>query len=152
MHKVRAFIWYWLPVIVWMSLIFAGSGDSSSFHRSSRIIGPIVHWLFPEMPEDSVNHIVTGVRKCAHVCEYALFAWLFWRAWRKPVRHDSRPWRWREAGVALLAAMLYAATDEWHQAFVPSREGCVRDVLIDTSGAAAGLFLLWLLGRWRKRW
>jgi len=47
--------------------------------------------------------------------------------------------------------MFYAASDEFHQTFVPSREGCVRDVMIDTSGALAGLFALWLFGRLRKR-
>ena len=55
-------------------------------------------------------------------------------------------------GDALLGAMFYATTDEFHQTFVPSREGCVRDVIIDSTGAAMGLFALWLLGRWRKYW
>ncbi|MDB6121150.1 MAG: VanZ family protein, partial [Pedosphaera sp.] len=36
--------------------------------------------------------------------------------------------------------------------FIPSREGCLRDVLIDSSGAVVGLLLLWAFGRWRKFW
>ena len=96
--------------------------------------------------------VVTAARKCAHLTEYAVLALLFWRIWRKPVRRELRPWNWRTAGAALLAAALYAGTDEFHQTFVPTREGCFRDVCIDTLGAAAGLMLLWLWGRWRKRW
>jgi VanZ family protein len=152
MHKVRAFVWYWLPVILWMALIFTGSSDSASFTHSSRIIRPLVLLLFPGMTEEAVEGIVTALRKCAHLTEYALFALLVWRAWRKPVRHDQRPWRWQEAAIALSFAVLYAATDEYHQTFVPSREGCVRDVLIDSVGAVAGLSLLWFSGRLRRRW
>ena len=49
-------------------------------------------------------------------------------------------WRLLAAGAALAAlwvAVLYAATDEFHQTFVPTREGCLRDVFIDSTGAIA---------------
>jgi VanZ family protein len=104
------------------------------------------------MTVDTRNEIVFLARKGVHLSVYAVFAILVWRAWRKPAWRDPRPWSWRHAGIGLLGAALYAASDEFHQTFVPNREGCVRDVLIDTCGAAAGLFLLWLLGRWRKFW
>jgi VanZ family protein len=135
-----------------MALIFTGSSDSSSFQRSSRIIAPVVGWLCPNMTEDGVREVVTVVRKGAHVTEYAVLACLVWRLRRKPRHHDTRPWRWRDAGIALLVAVIYASGDEIHQLFVPGREGCVRDVLIDTSGAVAGLLCLWAIGRWLKKW
>jgi VanZ family protein len=56
------------------------------------------------------------------------------------------------AAEALWVAVFYAATDEFHQTFVPSREGCVRDVMIDSTGAIVGLLALWWFGRWRKFW
>jgi VanZ family protein len=44
---------------------------------------------------------------------------------------------------AMLLCMLFAASDEWHQSFVPDRWGTVTDVLIDSLGVAtAGLLLL----------
>lgn len=152
MRKTLNLVRYWLPVVLWMTLIFGFSSDSHSFQRSSRILEPLLRWLFPGMGPDARDEIVFLARKCAHLTVYAVLALLVWRARRKPVRRDPRPWSWREAGVALLVAGLYAATDEFHQTFVPNRDGCVRDVLIDSCGAAAGLFLLWLLGRWRKKW
>jgi VanZ family protein len=151
-RKTLNFARYWLPVILWMTVIFSFSSDSHSFQRSSRILAPILNWLFPGMAPDTRDEIVFIARKGAHLTVYAVLAFLVWRAWRKPSWRDPRPWRWREAGVALLVAGMYAATDEFHQTFVPGRDGCVRDVLIDSCGAAAGLFLLWLLGRWRKHW
>ncbi|HWF18332.1 MAG TPA: VanZ family protein [Verrucomicrobiae bacterium] len=152
MPKVRSFLLYWVPVIVWMSLIFTASGDTGSFQHSSRIIGPLLRWLFPSISHETEDAIVFGVRKCAHLTEYAVVAFLVWRGIRKPRWKDPRPWKWSEAGVALWVAMFYATTDEFHQTFVPSREGCVRDVLIDSTGAVVGMFALWLLGRLFKKW
>lgn len=111
-----------------------------------------MHWLFPRMPDADVNHVVFLVRKCAHLSEYAVLAMLVWRARRRHLRITTHSWPWPAAAEALWFAVLYAATDELHQTFVPSREGCLRDVCIDSSGAVAGLFLLWLVGRWRRLW
>lgn len=46
-----------------------------------------------------------------------------------------------------LIAVCYAATDETHQLFVPGRSGQVRDVLIDSVGAAIGVLLATLAAR-----
>ena len=135
-----------------MGLIFTASGDSGSVKHSSRIIGPLLNWLFPNLSPDTVNLVVFGVRKCAHLTEFAILALLVWRAHRKPVRGDTRPWHWSQAAEALWVAVFYASTDEFHQTFVASREGCVRDEMIDSSGAVAGLFALWIIGRCWKKW
>ena len=143
-----------------MALIFSASSDKSSGPRSSRIIGPIVRWLAPGISDRALDDVVHFVRKTAHVTEYAILALLLWRALQKPGSRrgdeaDSskpKPWRWPVAWGAFALAVLYAITDEFHQSFVPSRTGHSLDVLIDSCGAAAGLFVLWLFGRWRKYW
>jgi len=63
-----------------------------------------------------------------------------------------RPWRWSQALLALGVATLYAASDEIHQYFVPSREARFGDVMLDATGAALGLLVIWAFGRWRWRW
>jgi VanZ family protein len=148
--RLRSFIKYWLPVLAWMALIFSASGDRASFSRSSRIIGPLMRWVFPALSDEAVHAIVVSVRKCAHLTEYAVLALLLWRALRKPSRGDARPWQWREAGFVLALTALYAAGDELHQFFVPSRQASVWDVSLDTLGGAVGLLGLWLFGRLRK--
>ena len=102
-----------------------------------------MRWLCPHMSQENLDLTVLLVRKCAHLTEYAVLAWLFWRAVRQPVKRDARPWSWRLAGGAILFVALYAGSDEWHQTFVPNREGCVRDVMIDTTGAVLGMGALW---------
>jgi VanZ family protein len=150
--SLRSLVKYWLPVLVWMGIIFSASSDSGSFQHSSRIIGPLVQWLFPHLSDETVHAIVLCVRKCAHLAEYAVLALLLWRALRREAAPATVPWRWSRAGLVLALVALYAASDEIHQAFVPSRQGSGWDVLLDTTGAACGLLFLWGIGRLRKLW
>jgi VanZ family protein len=152
MSRVRIFIKYWLPPLVWMAVIFSASSDRKSFEHSSRIIGPFLHWLFPQISDAAIHAVVLVIRKCAHLTEYAVLALLFWRALRRPAKNDPRPWSWRLAGIAVLLVALYAASDEFHQSFVPTRTASPVDVMIDTVGAIVGMALLWATGTFCKWW
>jgi VanZ family protein len=141
--RTALFLRYWLPVLVWMTLIFSASADKASYTHSSRFFEPLLRWLFPHLPTATVEEVHHLFRKLCHLTEYAVLAWLVWRAIHKPARHDRRPWRWGEAGLALGVVFAYASSDEFHQLFVPGRTGLFSDVLIDTAGGAVGLLLLW---------
>lgn len=149
--RLKTFAKYWLPLLLWMLLIFGASADTGSAPRSSRIIGPIMHWLFPQMPEPDVERIVFWVRKAAHFTEFGIMAFLLWRAIRRPRRTDPVLWSPSAARWTLLLVVLYAVSDEVHQRFVPTRQGSVWDVLIDSSGAVAGLVVTALVCRWLER-
>ncbi len=151
MPKLRAFLKYWLPLLIWMAVIFAASSDAKSFEHSSRILAPLLRWLFPKISDDTVHLIVFIARKCCHLAEYAVLALLVWRALNRFTNHLA-PWSWPKVGGTLLIVFLYASSDEFHQIFVPTRTPAIHDVVIDTIGGAIGLFALWLVGRWRKRW
>jgi VanZ family protein len=129
-----------------MGLIFAGSADPASGHHSSSIFAPLVRWFFPTISPDSLETVLLYARKCGHLAEYAILAMLLWRALRWHSEDPRRPWRWPTVWLVLALAALYAASDEFHQTFVPTRVGCVRDVVIDTCGAALGLAFLLGLG------
>ena len=147
---ISSFIRYWLPVLLWMALIFSVSADSQSFRHSSLYFEPLLRWLFPHLPQPQIEVIHHVFRKCCHLTEYAILAWLLWRAIRRPAKNDPRPWLWPEAGRALALVFLYSASDELHQVFVPSRTGQVADVLVDSTGGAIGLLLLWLRRKFQK--
>jgi VanZ family protein len=149
---VIAFLWYWLPLFVWMVVIFGFSTDAGSTRHTSRFIGPTLRWLFPDISDESIRVVQLVVRKTAHMVEYGVLALLAWRAHRRPFPGDTRLWRRSEAGLALGMATLFAISDEWHQSYVPSRQGQLTDVLIDMIGATLGLLTLWSWGRYRKRW
>jgi len=81
----------------------------------------------------------TGLRKLAHMVEFGLLWWLWWRAlgFGSPV-----------GGV--LIAVAYAASDEFHQSFVDGRIGSPFDVLIDAAGVAIACLAALRLGKRRR--
>jgi VanZ family protein len=146
------FFKYWLPVVIWMVLIFGGSTNLGAPRNTSRIIGPFLRWLVPNIADSTVEAVQFNIRKAGHVTEYAILSLLLWRARRKKTSDKSASWNWSDARFAILISAIYAATDEFHQHFVATRQGSIWDVLLDTSGAALGIFTLWKTGRWFKRW
>lgn len=118
----RALAWLdpWGPPLALMALIFylSAQPDLSSGLGTIDLVG----------------------RKLVHAGEYALLAFLWWRALRTRLAH-------RRAILAALAiAVLYAVSDEFHQSFVEGRNGSPLDVGIDTVGAAISARLLWRRG------
>jgi len=124
----------WGPAILWMILIFSASADGQSVAHTSRIIGPFCRWLFPNVTFDEVQTVQFIVRKGAHMTEYALLGILLLYA-LSANRGDPRKW----ISSAWVLAVAYAAADEFHQVFVPGRNGSLVDVMIDATGAALGL-------------
>ena len=132
----RTFVWYWMPVIAWISLIFVASTDLMSGQQTSRFIGPFLHWLMPDISPANIAAVQFAVRKAAHVSEYAVLAILVLRG--LVAGGERRRWQvWLVVAIAASCASL----DEFHQSFVASRTGSPRDVAIDISGALAGLLL-----------
>ena len=139
-------------MLVWMCVIFTASSDADSARHSSIYFEPLMRWLFPSMSQAHIEQLHYAFRKCCHMTEFAVLAVLMWRAIRQPQRNDRRNWRWDEAGLALSLVFLYAASDELHQVFIPSRTGQISDVVVDVLGGAIGLTLLWLAGKKFKLW
>ena len=121
----------WLPVVLWMGFIFLMSTGLGAGEHTSRIIGPFLHWLLPQAAPETIEQAHFLIRKAGHFIEYAILALLLRRALGG---HGIRPFI-----VALVIATAYAATDEFHQTFVPGRTATPRDVLIDATGAFAAL-------------
>jgi VanZ family protein len=46
---------------------------------------------------------------------------------------------------ALACTLIVAASDEWHQTFIPGRTGRVQDVFLDMAGACTLQLLFWLV-------
>ncbi|HEV8543592.1 MAG TPA: VanZ family protein [Verrucomicrobiae bacterium] len=139
----------WLPVIVWMGVIFYASTDIGSTQHTSRIIRPLLRWFKPDISEEAIHDVQVCIRKSGHVSEYAVLAVLVWWARRKAFGGSG--WTRKEIGVVLAICALYATSDEIHQIFVPSRGASPWDVLIDTGGASVGMLILWAVGRLRRR-
>jgi VanZ family protein len=131
-----------------MALIFIGSTDVLSAEHTSRFLVPFLRWLDPHISFATIIAIQTLIRKVGHVTEYAILAILFWRALRGGEGLRTR--NWLVFFGAWIACALFAASDEFHQSFVPSRTASVHDVMIDICGALIGLLLCLAFGRAKK--
>ena len=131
---MRFFLRYWLPVLIWLVVIFVGSSDLLSAEHTSRFIGPFLRWFVPEITDAAIASVQFLVRKCAHLMEYAFLAVLLWRAF-----HQHHASYWRTRAMALVVAAACASLDEFHQSYFASRTGSFWDVLIDCAGAILGL-------------
>jgi len=136
---MKSFLKYWLPVLIWLGLIVIGSTDLMSAEHTSRIIGRVLRSFNPDISAETIAQIQLVVRKTAHVMEYAILAALLWRALRTGVRWQTRMLRLFIAVWFVCA--VFAASDEFHQSFVPSRTASPIDVMIDIFGALIGLVI-----------
>jgi VanZ family protein len=125
--------------MAWMAFISFASTGNFSAGNTSRIIGPLVLWLFPDTSPETMLVIHGITRKIAHLAEYALLGILAARAFRASPRAALRG-RWFLVSLALV--VVYALLDEYHQSFVPSRTGTIYDSLIDIVGGFAALVIV----------
>jgi len=135
-QSARDRIWRYTPLIIWMALIFFASSHEFSATNTSRIVRPLLLWLFPNITEESIGLAHVLVRKAAHLIEYAILGWLAARVFSSSSRAFLRH-RWFLAGLLLVAA--HALLDEYHQSFVPSRTASLYDSGIDIAGGLMGL-------------
>src|ERR1700716_731636 len=122
---------YWIPAILVALMISGFSTHYFSNERTSRIIVPVLHWLFPSATPRMLHIMHMGIRKMAHVAEFSLFSAALFHG----VRAERNGWRFTWAVASLVITATYASLDEWHQSFVPLRHAALRDLAIDTFGA-----------------
>jgi VanZ family protein len=146
-HLLKA----WIAAILWLIVIAIESTAMLSAHNTSRILYPILHFLFGmDLKHFEFWHFF--IRKSGHVVGYAILSILLFRAWRAtlPAMNDAK-WTMRWASIAILGTAIVASLDEWHQSFIPSRTGKWQDVVLDTcAGIAAQILIVIWLKSFRK--
>lgn len=145
--RTKAAIQAWSPALIWMALIFVASADRDSGSRSSRLLAPFIRWFVPDISPEALESCMILARKCVHFVSFGILAVLIWHGL---TRGRTDAWRPRYFWMALALTALYAISDEVHQLFVPTREGSLRDVAIDTLGAAVALAGTRRIGRRRR--
>jgi VanZ family protein len=131
-----------------MIVIAIESSALLSATNTSRILYPLLHWLFGlDWAHFQQWHFY--IRKGGHVVGYGILSILAYRAWRETFPALGNPlWTLRWASIAVLMTAFVASLDEWHQSFIPSRTGTPRDVALDTCAGIAAQVLIFF---WLKR-
>lgn len=115
-----------LAAIGWCIAIFIATGSPSSTGGNTRLLFERLLHLTPE--QAAVLNLF--FRKGVHLAAFGLLAVLFYQGLRK-----------QKFFMAWLLATIYAASDEWHQLYIPDRTASVLDVGIDSLGAFLALCL-----------
>lgn len=131
----------WALLLAWMALIYrlSATPDLKTVPLAQRF-----HLLPATIGVELTNLLELLLRKAAHMAAFGLLAWFAFRA----LAATFPAWaRGRLLAAAFGLALLYAISDEWHQSFVPTRYGSLRDVAIDTAGATIALLIIWFRTR-----
>ena len=96
----------------------------------------IFHFSAESDPLPALTSLVWD--KALHATEYAGLALLLCRA----IRGEGVGWG-LSIVLAVMVASAYAASDEWHQLYVPGRDSDILDWTADTLGAAVGSVGYW---------
>jgi len=132
----------WLPSLIWMVLIAIESTDTFSAANTSRFLYPILHFLTGVTPGRFVVwHFY--IRKSGHFVGYFGLSFFLFRSWRETLSPGTLVrWSLRWAWVAWLMTAFVASMDEYHQTFIPSRTGTIRDVILDSTAALVAQLIL----------
>ena len=134
----NVFITHWLPLIIWLSVIFI----VSSIHGSKFHLLP-----FNSITQIHIEEILSYRQAAFHAGEYGLLAILMYRLLRLKL---DQAYRFIYL-LSLTTSILYAISDEVHQYFVPGRFATLTDLIFDTIGMILGLFCVHIYRHVMKR-
>lgn len=146
----------WISLAVTLGIMglifwFSSQPGTQSAAISGQVAGHVqqgaAQWIVPGWFSANLQ---ANVRKWAHVYIYCALGASMMVTVRQFVAGATRR---SQVGLAVLACLLYAASDELHQYFVPGRAMLLTDVGVDAMGfvpgIAAACLVGWLLARRR---
>ena len=135
----------WIAAGLWLALIAGESTNHLSAANTTRILYPLFHFF---TGVDPFRFVIWDyyIRKMGHFVGYFGLSILLFRAWRATLSFASPfSWSMQWARISFFMTALVASLDEWHQTYLSSRSGSLRDVLLDSSAALTAQILIFLL-------
>ena len=142
-----------MTFIFWQS---SKTGETSGT-QSEEIVGDVIDVVAPSLGSDNTvegwklkGALHYAFRKVAHVAEFALLSFLV-----SLFVSTYEMQKWQIALLSVGFTVLYAASDELHQSFIPGRYASWKDMGYDSLGAVLGwvcaLAAIWLFYRVIKK-
>jgi len=119
-QKINNIIKSWFPVFFCCAVIYYFSS-------------------IPNLKSDFSNQWDFILRKIAHMVEYGILTIFLFRAYSKNNVFTIK----KSISFAIVFALTYAFTDEYHQTFVFGRQGSLNDIFIDSLGIFFTSFLIY---------
>ncbi len=134
--KWRGRVIRYAPLFLWIGIIFFASTTQGAMSNTSRFIRPLLEFLFPNAPEETLIVYHGFIRKLAHLFEYSILAFWASRAFRSSsIKFLQKIW----FVISLFLVFFVASIDEYNQSFNALRTGSIYDILIDVLG---GTFMI----------
>ncbi|MCP3028069.1 VanZ family protein [Halobacillus sp. A5] len=156
---------YWLPVMLWMTIIYYSSSTPYEKQNIKPLLGSWfdLSWLEPYLNRVSFTYntkevsaaalgvegfIEFFIRKGAHLGVFFVLTLLFYYAF-------SHSLQGRKFLILVVAswtgAVLYAVFDEWHQGLTPNRTPYAGDVILDAAGGGLAVIVIFIVVRRRTK-
>jgi VanZ family protein len=178
MTLTRRALTHWLPLFLWIAVIFTISAETNPYLAAWKIASAAYHRLVvppPDTPTPQptlqpspgtppnvtqrpplvralralLRHVDSEiVGSVAHFLEYALLGLLMLRALAPPA---GTPEPSTLPQAAFFASLAYALLDEVHQIFVPNRSFELIDLTLDALGIALGIWLYLRLRQYARQ-
>jgi VanZ family protein len=133
-------LWLYLPLLIWIGVIFYFSSGRGSFSRTLPYFVPLLKLFFPHSEQTALENRFLKVRKIFHFVGYAVLALLASVAFsNSSLELPARFWHLFSFAVVLVVASI----DEFRQSFNPSRVGSFSDVVLDCIGGLAAILSFW---------
>ena len=137
-----------IALIGTFSIIFGFSNQDSK--TSGGISQKVTEFIIKFIPsiqqteenqkEEIIDRIESVIRKIAHFSIYTLVGFLL-----MSLMSTYKMKEIDQIGTSLIIGVIYASTDEIHQAFIPGRGPQITDVMLDSLGVLTGIFIAILL-------
>jgi VanZ family protein len=124
------------------------STGTFSSQNTFSFVEKVLGILFYKILSQEVVLVNVFIRKSGHFIEYFILGLLLFRAFRG---RSIAYWNWRWSFFAIILVILWAAIDEFHQSFVPTRTASIVDLIIDTAGGAFAQLMSVLWYCFRKK-
>lgn len=136
--------WRFVPLILWICIIFYSSTGNASMAKTSRFLRPLLEMLFSS--EDTIYLANVIIRKIAHLAYYSILAGFAAFAF-----FGANEWLKRNWLIAsFILVLTIASIDEFNQSLNPTRIGSISDVLLDCVGGVTMLLISYFLIRFRQ--
>jgi VanZ family protein len=134
-------LWFYLPLILWISGIFYFSSEKGSVSNSSRYLSPVFGMLFPNKEPDELKFYHLYLRKICHFVAYGILAsFASLGFYCSPIFFSANSWYLS----TFLTVLLVASADEIKQSFSTNRVGSFADVMLDCIGGLTVIFIIWI--------
>lgn len=131
----------WIFPAIWMAIIFIFSHQPGN--ESAELSGGITQILLKLLETANITldglSLHNAIRTIAHFMIFFILGYLWYMAFR--FRYISPR---QSASIAFIICVGYAFFDEAHQYFIPGRACELKDVIVDSLGAACAIGIGWL--------